>query len=75
MIEVVSVIQKLKNYWYFQLCLTNNINKPPSLAKSFDDDYQAKLKGVMGYFDYVLESDKLGIRKPDVKFIEAAIEK
>ena len=73
--EVVSVIQKLKTIGIFQLCLTNNINKPPSLAKSFDDDYQAKLKGVMGYFDYVLESSKLGIRKPDVKIYQLAIEK
>ena len=73
--EVVSVIQKLKTIGIFQLCLTNNINKPPSLAKSFDDDYQEKLKGVMGYFDYVLESSKLGIRKPDVKIYQLAIEK
>ena len=73
--EVVSVIQKLKAIGIFQLCLTNNINKPPSLAKSLSDDYQAKLKDVMGYFDYVLESSKLGIRKPDVKIYQLAIEK
>ena len=29
----------------------------------------------MGYFDYVLESSKLGIRKPDVKIYQLAIEK
>ena len=73
--EVVSVIKKLKAIGIFQLCLTNNINKPLSLAKSFGDDYQAKLKDVMGYFDYVLESSKLGIRKPDVKIYQLAIEK
>ncbi len=73
--EVVSIIRKLKTIGIFQLCLTNNINKPPLLAKSYGDEFQAKLKGVMGCFDCVLESSKLGIRKPDVRIYQLAIEK
>ena len=73
--EVVSVIQKLKAIGVFQLCLTNNINNPPSLDNRYIDEYQSKLKDVMGYFDYLLESSKLGIRKPDAKIYQLAIEK
>ena len=73
--EVVSIIQRLKAIGVYQLCLTNNINKPPLSIQLSRDDYHTKLKSVMKCFDHVLESSKLGIRKPDVKIYQLAIKK
>ena len=73
--EVVLIIQKLKAIGVFQLCLTNNINKPSLSIELYRDDYYVKLKSVMKCFDHVLESSKLGIRKPDARIYQLAIKK
>ena len=53
-------------------CLTNNINigdhDDDELAGDRADDF----KKVMDLFDYVVESSKVGVRKPDPHFYEMA---
>ena len=73
--EVVLIIQKLKVLGFSQLCLTNNIIKPPLSTELYCDDYHVKIKNVMECFDFILESSKLGIRKPDARIYQLAIEK
>ena len=71
--DIVDFIVKVKKIGISQLCLTNNINKPPP-SEINDDNYSARLENVMGNFDHVIESSKLGLRKPDARIYEIAIE-
>ena len=71
--DIVDFITKVKKIGISQLCLTNNINKPPR-SEINDDNYSARLKNVMGNFDHVIESSKLGLRKPDARIYAIAIE-
>ncbi len=71
--DIVNFIIKVKKIGISQLCLTNNIKKlPPSEIN--DDDYSVRLKNIMGNFDHVIESSKLGLRKPDARIYKIAIE-
>ena len=72
--DVVAIILKLKNIGISQLCLTNNI-KDPLPSKVNDGEYRDTLKTIMGYFDHVIESSKIGLRKPDPQIYRFAIDK
>ncbi len=53
-------------------CLTNNVpaGKGPGMAR--DADMQAKVRDVMGIFHKVIESSKIGLRKPDPEIYRLA---
>lgn len=53
-------------------CLTNNVpaGKGPGMAR--DAHMQAQVNEVMGLFHQVIESSKIGLRKPDPKIYEHA---
>lgn len=53
-------------------CLTNNVpaGKGPGMAR--DAEMQARVKEVMGIFHQVIESSKIGLRKPDPRIYEYA---
>ncbi len=55
-------------------CLTNNIafGKGPGMTQA--DSAASKVAEVMEKFDFVIESSKVGVRKPDPGFYERAIE-
>ena len=40
-----------------------------------DDEYRLKIKIILNYFDHVIESSKLGLRKPDLQIYRLAINK
>ena len=53
-------------------CVTNNVSAGP--RRGFDRDPQraARWQSVMDLFDVVIESSKLGVRKPESRFFELA---
>ncbi|MEP1142720.1 MAG: HAD-IA family hydrolase [Henriciella sp.] len=46
-------------------CITNNAPVGKGAGMSSDEKKAAQVSEIMGLFDYVIESSKLGIRKPD----------
>jgi putative hydrolase of the HAD superfamily len=55
-------------------CLTNNIavGEGPGMAR--EDGAARRIAEVMQLFDYVLESSVVGVRKPDPRFYQRALE-
>jgi putative hydrolase of the HAD superfamily len=57
-------------------CLTNNVKgagQGPGMAA--DSQRAAEIAGIMEMFDFVIESSKVGFRKPDTRMYELACEK
>jgi putative hydrolase of the HAD superfamily len=52
-------------------CLTNNWVSGPVLP---DDPYRSGVHSALDVFDHVVESSKIGVRKPDPRFYEIACE-
>ena len=68
---VVDAIRTCKEAGLLQACLTNNVvgfNDFPEQARAPGRD------GVLQLFDHVIESSKVGVRKPDLRFYELACE-
>ena len=53
-------------------CITNNVNAGQGAGMASSTDKAAQVKEVMGLFEMVIESSKVGIRKPDPKIYEMA---
>jgi putative hydrolase of the HAD superfamily len=64
--EMVSALHRIRDAGFAQACLTNNI--------ASDIDPRPEVEEVMAVFDVVIESSKLGIRKPEARFYELACE-
>ena len=73
--EMVNALQKIKGK-LIQACLTNNIQ---SLNKeTFEENNvsgSGKHEEIMKLFDFVIESSKVNLRKPDPAFYKLACEK
>ena len=73
--EMVKALQTIKGN-LIQACLTNNIQ---SLKEEAFDEGNVSVAGkhdeIMGLFDFVIESSKVNLRKPDPAFYKMACEK
>jgi putative hydrolase of the HAD superfamily len=73
--EMVNALQKIKGK-LIQACLTNNIQ---SLNKETFEENNVSVSGkheeIMKLFDFVIESSKVNLRKPDPAFYKLACEK
>jgi len=63
--EMVSALHRIKDAGFHQACLTNNVATGVS---------RPEVEPIMAIFDVVIESSKLGIRKPEPRFYELACE-
>jgi putative hydrolase of the HAD superfamily len=66
--EMVTALERLRTAGYAQACLTNNV------AQGGGGDDRPEVREVMAIFDLVVESSKLGVRKPEPRFYELACE-
>ena len=70
--EMVKALREIKNK-FIQGCLTNNIQSTEDQELETDN---AAISGthqeIMGLFDFVFESSKENVRKPDPKFYQLA---
>lgn len=70
---MVEVLKRIRDE-YRVACLTNNIATGVGPGMSLDAVMAREIESVMGLFDFVLESSKAGVRKPDPRFYEIACE-
>lgn len=71
--EMVRALRAVKKLGFKTACLTNNVVEPPvdggeATARS------REITEVMSLFDAVIESSKVGCRKPELRFYEIACE-
>jgi len=69
--DMVAVLRRCKQH-FSNACLTNNINIGDHDGDELAGDRAAEFQKVMELFDYVVESSKVGVRKPDPRFYEMA---
>jgi putative hydrolase of the HAD superfamily len=67
--EMVTALDRVREAGYRTACLTNNISGEHSSAERADT-----ISAIMARFDAVVESSKVGVRKPEPRFYEIACE-
>jgi putative hydrolase of the HAD superfamily len=65
--EMVTLLDELKERGYLLACLTNNIGGSHASAERAET-----INAIMSRFDVVVESSKVGTRKPETEFYEMA---
>jgi putative hydrolase of the HAD superfamily len=71
--EMVRALDIVKAAGYATACLTNNMSSHDSPGTSSDGDEHPH-HDIMSRFDAVVESSKVGVRKPEPRFYEIACE-
>ena len=72
--KIVQAIKKFKSLGFFQACLTNNFDSKDRDVSALDDKNEERME-IMQLFDFIIESKKIGVRKPNMKFYEIALNK
>jgi putative hydrolase of the HAD superfamily len=67
--EMVAMLDRVKDAGYLTACLTNNVSGDHSSSQR-----AAEIGAIMMRFDAVIESSKVGVRKPEPRFYEIACE-
>ena len=70
--KIVQAIKKFKSLGFLQACLTNNFDSEDRDVSALDDKNEER-KEIMQLFDFIIESKKVGVRKPNNKFYELAL--
>jgi putative hydrolase of the HAD superfamily len=60
---------------FTNVCVTNNVNAGPGRGFERDGARAAQWREAMALFDDVIESSKVGVRKPERRFFELACER
>lgn len=71
--EMVEALKRCKAKFKVG-CITNNVPAGKGAGMARSEDKAAKVSEVMALFDHVIESSKIGIRKPDPKIYTMACE-
>lgn len=77
--EMVVALDRVRAAGLRTACLTNNVAGGDGQHSAFGDPVdptgrRAQIAAVMSRFDAVVESSKVGVRKPEVRFYEIACE-
>ena len=67
--EMVALLDRVRDAGYLTACLTNNVT-----GDHASNERAAEIGAIMLRFDAVVESSKVGIRKPEPRFYEIACE-
>jgi len=67
--EMVALLDRVKAAGHLTACLTNNV-----VSEGTPSDRAAEIGAIMVRFDAVVESSKVGVRKPEPRFYEIACE-
>lgn len=71
--EMVELLDRVKAAGYRVACLTNNVIGGDGSA-SAGDERAVRIAAIMERFDAIVESSKIGVRKPEPRFYEIACE-
>ncbi|MDA0370919.1 MAG: HAD-IA family hydrolase [Actinobacteria bacterium] len=72
--EMVTALDLVRSRGFLTACLTNNMAGGDGRKESPATDRDSAIEAVMQRFDAVIESSKVGVRKPEVRFYEIACE-
>ena len=70
--EMVRAIDVVKDNGYLTACLTNNVLSTPDDRSAPDDAKRKEIAAILERFDALIESSKVGVRKPEPRFYEIA---
>jgi putative hydrolase of the HAD superfamily len=71
--EMVAMLDRVKGAGLLVACLTNNI-VGGDVGRVADDARAAQVAAIMNRFDVIVESSRVGVRKPEPRFYEIACE-
>jgi putative hydrolase of the HAD superfamily len=70
--EMVRAIDVVKDNGYLTACLTNNVLSTPDDRSAPDPAKRKEIAAILERFDALIESSKVGVRKPEPRFYEIA---
>lgn len=70
--EMVAVLNNLKTRGYKIACITNNVQSGNGAGMARSASAATEIEAIMALFDHVIESSKVGIRKPDPEIYRMA---
>ncbi len=73
--EMVAALDAVKAAGFKTACLTNNVVASDAESIAVRADRSVALAAVMVRFDAIVESSKVGVRKPEPRFYEIACER
>jgi putative hydrolase of the HAD superfamily len=68
---MVAALKSCKRH-FINACVTNNVIAGPGRGFERDPRRTGEWREILNLFDVVLESSKIGVRKPEVRFFELA---
>jgi putative hydrolase of the HAD superfamily len=68
---MVAALKACKRH-FINACVTNNVAAVPGRGFERDSGRASEWKGILDLFDVVIESSKIGARKPEIRFFERA---
>ena len=68
---MVAALSACKGH-YTNVCVTNNVSAGPGRGVDRDPGRAGEWKRILGLFDVVIESSRIGVRKPETRFFELA---
>jgi putative hydrolase of the HAD superfamily len=71
--EMVATLDRVKDAGYLTACLTNNVVGGDGLDLA-GEARAVEIAAIMDRFDVIVESSKVGVRKPEARFYEIACE-
>ena len=71
---MVAALDAVKAAGFKTACLTNNVVATGAESMAINTDRSLALAAVMARFDAIVESSKVGVRKPEPRFYEIACE-
>lgn len=63
--EMVAALDMLKSKGFALGCITNNVPSGKGAGMAVSDEKASAISAVMATFDHIIESSKVGVRKPD----------
>jgi putative hydrolase of the HAD superfamily len=67
---MVAMLDELKTSGYRLGCITNNVPTGKGAGMARSEAAAAEISAIMARFDHVLESSKVGVRKPDPRIYQ-----
>ncbi|KGB58853.1 HAD-IA family hydrolase [Sphingopyxis sp. SE2] len=72
---MVAALDTLKAEGFGIACITNNVPSGKGAGMARSEGLAAEVAAIMARFDHVIESSKVGVRKPDPRIYEMMCEK
>src|SRR3546814_11330130 len=71
---MVAALDTLKAQGFGVACITNNVPSGKGAGMARSEALAAEVAAIMARFDHVIESSKVGVRKPDPRIYEMMCE-